>query len=352
MLKYQVSQHIQKTVLIPVCRKNRFLSSFYYCFFSKEFSREHQKVLNGKYTHIKALKSNKPNEFHLRRETHRLEKGLTMKEQRPLFALDYINDVVHNYKILNTEYWNNPGSVDTDLLLWSESIISKYFASVDPHPTVSKAKSVFENIKHFKRPKELLEVAAELPVPYFRREREYNSVTYEDMLKLSLQRRSVRWYMDKPVPRDLLEKAVTIATLSPTACNRQPFEFRIFDSEELKNVIGSIPMGIKGFYENIPVFVVVVGKLSAYLSERDRHVIYIDGGLASMSFMLALETLGLSSVPINWPDIEELEKKMENVLHLKDDERPLMLMGVGFADPDQKIPYSQKKSPQYLIKYN
>lgn len=348
MWKYQLKQNLQNSVLIPVCRKSKFLSNLYYCFFSNEFAREHQKVLNGKYMHLQALKSKRPNEFHLRREIHRLEKGLIMKEKKPVFAVDYINDVVNNYRILNTAYWQHGNGVDTDLLVWSSSVLKKYFATVDSHPAVEKAKGVFESVNHYISPLPVLEEA----IPYQRKSREYNAVSYESLHRLAMQRRSVRWYVNKPVPRELIEQAVAVATLSPTACNRQPYEFRVFDAEELKNLVGSIPMGIKGFYDNIPVFVVVVGKLSAYLSERDRHVIYIDGGLASMSFMLALETLGLSSVPINWPDIEELEQKMEQILELKEDERPLMLMGVGYADPEQKIPYSQKKSPQYLIKYN
>jgi nitroreductase len=111
-------------------------------------------------------------------------------------------------------------------------------------------------------------------------------------------------------------------------------------------------MGIRTNFKNIPVFVVVVGRLSAYLSERDRHVIYIDGGLASMSFMYALETLGLSSVPINWPDIEYLEQQMEQIIPLGEDERPIMLIGLGYADPEGGIPFSQKKTPEQLLVYN
>ena len=189
-------------------------------------------------------------------------------------------------------------------------------------------------------------------VPYFRKEQTISQVKFEDLYNLATQRRSVRWYQDKSVPSDLIEKAISIATLSPSACNRQPFEFRIFTEKDKKDIIGSIPMGIKGYYENIPCFAVIIGKLSAYLSERDRHVIYIDGGLAAMSFMFALETLGLSSVPINWPDIEKQEKKMDKVLDLRDDERPVLVIGFGYADPEGMIPYSQKKTPATLIKYN
>ena len=344
---YQLKVNIQNNYLLPVMRKHRKLADLYYFLFSSDFSREHQKVMNGKYQHLQALKKGKPNAFHLRREIHRLEKGLVMRNRRPIFALDSIKGVVKNYNILKDH--NDPREVDGELLNWASSVIRKYFESVDnEHPVIKEAKELFYG-------KDALAATlnGELKsIPYLRKDSAPSNISFEDFFNLAMQRRSVRWFEDKPVPHELIEKAMLAATQSPSACNRQPFEFRVFDNKELKDKVGSIPMGIKGIYNNVPVFAVVVGKLSAYLSERDRHVIYIDGGLASMSFMFALETLGLSSFPINWPDIESLEQRMESVLHLQPDERPMMLIGIGYADPHGGIPFSQKKSPAQLITYN
>jgi nitroreductase len=111
-------------------------------------------------------------------------------------------------------------------------------------------------------------------------------------------------------------------------------------------------MGVKGYVDGIPMMIVVVGNLDAYFHERDRHLIYIDGSLASMSFMLGLETLGLSSCPINWPDIDRLEKKMQKALKLEKYQRPIMCMAVGFPHPEGKVAYSEKRSLEYIRKYN
>ena len=94
----------------------------------------------------------------------------------------------------------------------------------------------------------------------------------------------------------------------------------------------------------------MVGDLSAYPGERDRHLIYIDGSLAAMQLMLAFETLGLSTCSINWPDVEAAEQKLEKLLDLKPYERPIMLLSVGYAQDKGGIPYSQKKDAQVLIK--
>ncbi|MFW5701077.1 MAG: nitroreductase family protein [Cyclobacteriaceae bacterium] len=343
---YNLRKAISYRYLIPFFRKSRFLSNLYYAFISNAFGREHQRVLNGIYLHRKLLKRG-TNVFHFRRQIHRLEKGLIMKEVRDLFALDYIGETVKTYNLLCEKY-SVDQQIDKDLLVWSSSVLHKYFNIVGYHPKVEEAKSSFYEKKH----KVNITYSIDNHIPYEHNRINPITISYDQFYNLTVKRRSVRWYMDKKVSREKIEKAVLAASMSPSACNRQPFEFRIFDDEEKKNLIGSLSIGIKEFYKNIPVLIAIVGKLSAYTDERDRHVIYIDGGLAAMSFMLALETLGLSSVPINWPDIEKIEYKMEKALNLDIDERPILLIGIGYADSEGRIPYSQKKSFVQLSRYN
>ena len=111
-------------------------------------------------------------------------------------------------------------------------------------------------------------------------------------------------------------------------------------------------MGTMGFYENFPMIVVLVGRLDAYIEERDRHLIYIDGSLAAMSFMYALETLGLSSCPINWPDIPQREKKLAKALNLQPYERAVMFISLGYPDPEGLVPNSKKRSLDHIRSFN
>jgi nitroreductase len=187
-------------------------------------------------------------------------------------------------------------------------------------------------------------------LPYQYQERTQANVTQEDLHNLFKQRRSVRWYEQKPVDIALLSQAINMASQAPSACNRQPFQFYTITDMDKASDIASIAMGTTGFSDNIPALIAVVGDLSAYPAERDRHVIYIDGGLASMQLMLAFETLGLSSCPINWPDIEICERKIAKKLNLATHLRPIMLISVGYGDAKGQIPFSQKKGASTLIK--
>lgn len=331
-----------KNILLAFCAKSPKLSSFYYAFFSSAMDREHHGVIYGKLQYQKSLTALKEPEYLLRRNIHRLEKGLIMRPRRDIFAIDYIEETVNAYRDLAGNQ-NSQAETQSELK-WAHDVLGEYFSVVTTHPTIDRAKTIFITLEQIKGENKY--------IPYQRNLEQPPCVDYEQFLALSYRRRAVRWYLPKPVPRELIDKAIFAAALSPSACNRQPFEFRIFDDPEGVKQVSSVPMGTIGFNQNFPVIIVVIGKLRAYFNERDRHVIYIDSSLASMSLMYALETLGLSSCPINWPDIKSKEEEMTSLLDLEPDERVIMLISVGYPDPEGMVPYSQKKSLAQIRSYN
>jgi nitroreductase len=175
-------------------------------------------------------------------------------------------------------------------------------------------------------------------------------VDYQDFLALCRQRRSVRWFEQRAVPREPVLQALQAAAQAPSACNRQPFLFRYFERPEDAQRIAGIAMGTTGYAQNVPALVVLLGDLGCYPEERDRHVPYIDASLAAMQFMLALETLGLASCPINWPDVEWIERRMDQELELPPHLRPVMLIALGYPDPEGGVPFSAKKSSDLLLR--
>jgi nitroreductase len=332
-------------LLVQLCYKSKFLSSLYYFLFSSTFHREHQAVLAGRISHSRM----EQNFFRLIRNTHRIEKGLTMRPRRDVFAVQYLTETIDAF----VKIWNNRDDFKGYQLEWSHDVLEEYFNVVD-----LKNGIVENNYRRF------LTALNDNPGlgsslkngkvfrPYKRSSTILSNIKYEEFLALTRQRRSVRWFKDKKVPRELIDKAIMAALQSPSACNRQPFEMQIFDDEKLTKELVNLPMGTAGFGHNIPVLLVMVGNLDAYDSERDRHLIYIDASLANMTMMLALETLGLSSCPINWPDIEERERLMTDKLNLKKYQRPIMCMAIGFADSEGEIPFSEKKNIELSRKYN
>ena len=71
-----------------------------------------------------------------------------------------------------------------------------------------------------------------------------------------------------------------------------------------------------------------------------------------MAFLLALEAQGLSSCCLNWPDLEPKERRMAKLLGLAADERVIMLIALGYPDPQGLVAYSQKRPLAELRSYN
>jgi len=57
--------------------------------------------------------------------------------------------------------------------------------------------------------------------------------TYADIVT---SRRSIRGYLDKPVPRDLIEEILALAMRSPTSMNTQPWHFHVITGEPLDRI--------------------------------------------------------------------------------------------------------------------
>jgi len=318
--------------------RNPFYSSLFYGIFDNSFKRQHFATLTG----IDAFtKRGDKNIAILIRNLHRIEKGLIMPERKKVFAKEFIEETVKSFRELDLILLEE----NKNLYYYAKSVLNSFFEVVDRSDnTIQNALAIYNHNVLEKLP-------VPLKLPYPRRNVESSNVSYEDYLKLSKQRRSIRFFEQKRVERSLIEKAIEAALQAPSACNRQPFRLIIADDPETKNFLGSLPPGALSYYKNVPVFIAIIGDLSNYFSERDRHLIYIDGSLFAMSLMLALETLQLASCPINWPDIDHQERKLTEMLNLKSFERCVMFLGIGYPDPNGLIPYSQKKSSVEVIQY-
>jgi nitroreductase len=328
--------------LVRISYRSHFLSTLYYSFFSSKFRREHHAVLNGRVKHLDESIGNKSNLYTLIRNTHRIEKGLLMKPRREIFAVDFVAETMDNFETLYGRFDCAPGTQ----MKWTYDVLTEYFAVTGTHVVIDKQRERFYKVINSRS------CSNSPSIPYKRLEENRPNISYESFYQLTKYRRSVRWFQDRNVPHDLVDQAILAANQSPSACNRQPFSFRIVDDPSLLPVVANIPGGVKGYAHNIPMFVVVVGNLDAYFDERDRHVIYVDGSLASMTFMLALETLGLSSCAINWPDVENFERQMESALKLNKWQRPIMCMAVGYPDPEGLVAFSEKRDLEDIRKYN
>lgn len=335
---------VQRTVL-EIAGTSRLFAHAYHVLNPFTFNREQAAVARGARNYYRNTGTERQSHVELRRNVHRIEKGLIMIPRRNLFAVDFIAETIGFYEVAVRQVAVAPSSLDELELQWAHDVLEAYFAACTaPQPVIDKARARFQSLPWDRGSKGFA------PTP--KSGRGNSLVTVEQFEELARQRRSVRFFKQHPVPRELIDRALAIGAQAPTACNRMPYEFRVFDDAELVRKVAALPFGAAGYNHQIPALAVVIGKLESYFSPRDRHAIYVDSSLAAMSFMFALETQGLSSSVINWPDFEPLEAKMQKLLGLDISQRVVMLIAFGYADPATLVPYSQKKGLDTFRSFN
>lgn len=310
---------------------------------------ERQATASGLRTFVAACENPGRSSPILRRNVHRLEKGLSMPGRRPVFGEKYILETVEVFARLAAR-----PDAEHEELRWARDVLTRYFQVVTPaQGAVADAESAFLRVPLVAT--RTGDPATSIPYPSSELAPRVTAVGAPlpdpaSFLALCMARRSQRWFSDRMVAPEVLESAMKAALQAPSACNRQPFTFHAAIGRDIIRKISSLPLGTEGFGEDLPVLIAVIGDLANYAEPRDRHLIFVDAALAAMQFMLSITAQGLGSVPINWPDIPENHDALRRLLGLADHEVPVMLIGVGHPLPDGMIPYSAKRSVSDMLR--
>lgn len=141
-------------------------------------------------------------------------------------------------------------------------------------------------------------------------------------------RRSVREYLNEPIPDEVLEELLSAAILAPSAGNAQPWRFLVVREPRLKAGLAQAAYG-QSFLAEAPVVVAVCADLArAKRAYRERGVnLYClqDTAAAVENLLLAATAKGLGTCWVGAFD----EGKVAEVLGLAADLRPVALIPLG-----------------------
>ena len=123
-----------------------------------------------------------------------------------------------------------------------------------------------------------------------------------ELMEGLLTRRSIRKYQDKPIERETMMEIIKAAQYSPTAHNRQPWEFLVIDDREFLAELRHIQRWTS-FAKDAACVVIVCGdtEKSFSRSKEDEKWTFIDVdcAIATENLMLAAHASGLGSCWIN-----------------------------------------------------
>lgn len=160
-----------------------------------------------------------------------------------------------------------------------------------------------------------------------------------NFIELVKKRKSVRKYLDKKIPRELIDQCIEAARLAPSACNSQPWSFLVIDNHEMINEIARKSMtglySLNKFIADAPVVIVVVrekSKFIARLAGTFRGIQYslIDIGIACDHLILQATDLGLGTCWLGWFD----EKAIQKILKLPKSSKIDVVLTLGFPEDD------------------
>jgi nitroreductase len=274
---------------------------------------------------------------------HKLEKGLVMPGPKRFFGEAPAKAVLELLAI-----WHLRGMSRVDpVYLGALETLHAYQDRLESE-SLDKEDRVLTTLRSFLRnhPAKSTLLATPQPLVSASKDVKDNVQMFEQLVSA---RRSVRSFTSMEVPREMIEHAIRLAQLSPSACNRQPCRVYLVRDEGTKKALLALQNGNRGFGHLIPTLAVITSDSGAFFDASERHEPYIDGGLFSMSLMYALSAQGLATCCLNWCVSPGNDDALRNLLHLADSELVIMLMAIGYPEPNVLVPKSPRKSTECVM---
>lgn len=105
-------------------------------------------------------------------------------------------------------------------------------------------------------------------------------------------RRNVRSYADRPIPHEDLERILEAGRRSPSASNRQKWDFVVVTDRDRLQELSTVWQGARHVAQSAATIVLVLAEPE---EERYRLIDQYDLGQATMAMMLAATDLGVGS---------------------------------------------------------
>jgi len=211
---------------------------------------------------------------------------------------------------------------------------------------------------------------------------DFKEYSPEDMIKRSesfynqiKQRRTVRDFSDKPVSKEVIENCIRTAGTAPSGANLQPWHFVVVSDPKIKKRIrfaaekeekefytnrapkewldALAPLGTneeKPFLEKAPHLIAIFAKSYDILPDGRKVKQYYSQestGIACGILITAIHNAGLVSLthtpsPMNF---------LNEILGRPNNERPFLLLVVGYPAKDAKVPDIQKKKLEEIASF-
>ena len=190
----------------------------------------------------------------------------------------------------------------------------------------------------------------------------------DDFYRKMQRRRTVRDFSDRPVPREVIEKCLLAAGTAPNGANRQPWHFAVVSDPKIKKTIREAaeeeerefyrnrapqdwlealaPLGTdenKPFLETAPYLIAIFAQSYQPLPDGGKaknYYVQESVGIATGFLIAALHHAGLATLTHTPSPMGFLN----DILGRPGNERPYLILVVGYPAADAKVPVIGKKT--------
>jgi iodotyrosine deiodinase len=181
------------------------------------------------------------------------------------------------------------------------------------------------------------------------------------------RRRTVRDFAERPIPAGVIEACIAAAGSAPSGANRQPWHFVVVEDIAVKRRIREgaeeeerefyehrapadwlkalAPLGTdanKPFLETAPTLIVVFSEKHSLDANGEKQKNYYpveSCGLATGLLIAGLHHAGLATLTHTPSPM----KFLNEILHRPENEKPFVLLVVGYPSDDAKVPDIKRK---------
>jgi nitroreductase len=152
-----------------------------------------------------------------------------------------------------------------------------------------------------------------------------------DVIECIKQRRSIRSFLSKPVPHELMEKVLQSAIWAPSAGNWQSWRFYVVERPELRLELAKAASD-QEFLAEAPAVIVACAEPSRgeqTYGDRARELYCLqDSAAAIMNLMLAAHAYDLGTCWVGDFD----EAAVRKLIKISEQYRPIALVPIGYAN--------------------
>ncbi len=212
-----------------------------------------------------------------------------------------------------------------------------------------------------------------IPLPFERLEVEQMRARAQAFHERADRRRSVRFFSDEPIPLDVVRTAIRSAGTAPSGAHKQPWTFALVTDPEIKRKIriaaeaeeretyehrmsdewraALAPIGTdanKPFLETVPALIVVFRQDWEAMpdgSRRKNYYVQESVGIATGMLIAALNDAGLATLTHTPSPMKFLAEILERPAN----ERPYLLLPVGYPSDDCVVPDFERKAVEDIL---